>query len=135
MNYDHKSFYISFSIRPPLPHIVLNICQWCSKFLSESKVVLWSVHILYPMLHYPIRFYSVSYFPARSLLIPSHVSPSPSLSYSLSPVYFIPAEYITSCYHHLLGIHKPGLCSTSRQRSIIGCVTMYCAIIFWCLEM
>ena len=36
--------------------------------------------------------------------------------------------------HHLFDTHDPGLCSTSRNKSRIGQVTMYCATLFWCLE-
>ena len=34
------------------------------------------------------------------------------------------------CYHHLFSIISPGRLYTSRKRSTIGLVAMYCATVF-----
>ena len=93
--------------------------------------------MVYTVLNYPFHFRSALSYPTWSppylvvrLLLPT--LPPPSLSSSLASCK--PAKYIPSLSHHLLVTRNTSLWSTSKQSSIIGRVAMYCATIFWRLD-
>ena len=44
-----------------------------------------------------------------------------------------PANSKPSCYHHLFETRAPSLYNASSQRSIIGCVKIYCTTVFYLL--
>ena len=125
---------------------MLNIGVWFFIPIEEAKVALGS----FPnVLIFATLFLSSSTlppaYPDLSYPPPPALSPPhwcrPVLSPSLSPSLFSPAaplrpvKYIPTCYQHRLGGCNPSPCCASRHRTIIGCLTIYCAAIFWNLEM
>ena len=79
-------------------------------------------------------------FPAchnsRGIPSSSLIDPSPSeSSAAAAALFFSPFKSRTACYHHRRYTLAPGLRAVCSQRSIIGCVTIYCVTMFWLLVM
>ena len=81
-----------------------------------------------------LKFYVVLpiYFPGNPSF--SHYASSGSPSTTASADSQSPSMPNLSCYHHFLETHVPGLCTSSSQRSRIGRVAIYCAIVFCLLK-
>ena len=118
------SYFGTVSVFPQCAHSWVVEFQYHNRGHRNTRLCTSNVFNMLLFIPCP-RFLLVSAYHSSSPLSPPPSTPADAASAALAPNRSSP-----SCYHHLLEIHAPGLCTIFSQKSIIGYVAVYYTTVF-----
>ena len=107
---------------------MLIVLWWSYNTITEAIEKLGSVPLIYLICYRISHVFDSCPFPPTAPPLPLHHPPP--LHADAASASLVPASSSSSCYHHLLETHAPGLRTIFLQKSIIGYAVVYYATVF-----